>query len=122
MKTMPKKKTATKTPKLAIENAPIGETGTAELEYKDRLHLAKLFNDPVFVTAWKNAHAMRPSLFTDNLNSELGSVIATNRLHELRGWSMFEAALLKQARDPVRLRSVLRENYPDSAVPGGPVN
>ena len=119
---MPRPKKKPSTVSLSIEQAlPITPPPVA-LEYKDRQRLAEILDDPVFVQAWRNLHHHRPSPFPMGLNGALGATIANNRLHELRGWMMFEAALIAQARDPIMVPPLLKETYPDSAVPGGVVS
>ena len=116
---MPRKLATTqKVTRLAIADPSPVPPAYKELDYADRLELAGLFSRPVFVQAWRNAEAFHPSCFPPGLDGALGNQIATNRLHELRGWELFRSALLRQAQDPVRLREPLKENFDDPDLRG----
>lgn len=105
-------------PKVAEQRAR--KPAYAVLDLKARTRLLEILDDPVFQQAWANAQMERPSAFTKGLNEALGNQIAANRLHEMRGWEMFSAALLKQTDDPKPARQRMRETYPDSGLPGAP--
>lgn len=113
---MPRKKQPPATP--AIAKARPQKPQIVPLELKDRTRLMALLDDPIFQKAWTNAQMSKPSPFAGGLNTALGDRIATNRLHELRGWMMFEAALLRQCEDPKVGRKTPEDNYPDSGLPG----
>jgi hypothetical protein len=70
------------------------------LTLEDRTALKAFFASASFKKALHNARLKQPAVFTGGLDSQLGSVIANNRLHEIRGWKMFEAALGSQVEDP----------------------
>jgi hypothetical protein len=74
------------------------------LTLEDRTALRAMFASAPFKKALHNARLSRPSEFGTGmgvaLNSALGAVVGNNRLHEIRGWKMFEVALSKQIEDP----------------------
>lgn len=84
------------------------------LSHEERVKLRELFADPVYRKAFSNARLMRPSAFahSEGLNGALGGQIANNRLHQIQGWEMFEAALAKQALDPLPPKKLLEETFP----------
>ncbi len=86
------------------------------LTLDERVRLRAIFKEPAFVKAWKNAKTFAPGPNPSGLNAELGDRIAVNRLHEMRGWVMFEAAILRQVEDPPLKAVKVVENYPDSGV------
>lgn len=87
------------------------------MDERDRLNA--IFQDPAFRKAWRNLRAMKPSVFLANpsvLSGPSGLLMASNRLHEIRGWDMFIAALLSQGKEPVtKIRAPLEE-YPDTGT------
>jgi hypothetical protein len=113
------RRTTTKKPATKITDSKPTDSIPAfrQLELPEREKLSKLLNDPVFIQAWKNAECKRPSAFPGKTDTELGGVIATNRLHQIQGWEMFKAALLIQLLDPKIKPTKLVESYPDSALP-----
>lgn len=84
-----------------------------QLVLEERVALAALLNNTAFQKAWNNAMLCRPSLYPEGLNTALGGTVASNRLHELRGWELFKAALIRQAQDPKLDRRTPEETYPD---------
>lgn len=114
---MPKRRTAkrwvapmqTETP---IKVAPVPFT----LEEREQLKI--IFSNPLFVRAWNNARWSKPSAFPHGsqavpmpLASPLGLQIGNNLLHEIRGWELFEAALLSSIKDPPPKRAPISEKY-----------
>lgn len=89
------------------------------LSHDERNWLVGMFNDPTFKKAWNNASLAKPSLFRADkqLEGVNGLQLASNRLHQLQGWEMFSVALLSQVNDPKPARAIIRDNYPDSALP-----
>jgi hypothetical protein len=85
------------------------------LNVDERRALREMFTSSVFQKAWKNALTVSPSALVDGavLDSVLGSVKAVNRLHEIRGWEMFRAALAIQVMDKPLPKSRVPENYPE---------
>jgi hypothetical protein len=85
------------------------------LEERERLRV--LFSDPVFQKALRNAHARMPDKNPPGIGvvpTEHALLIANNRLHELRGWEMFQGALFMQAEEKVpRVQKTLIETYPN---------
>lgn len=86
------------------------------LDLKEREQLRKIISDPVFQKVIRNAHAKKPDVNPPNSGtyaSEFSLQIANNRLHQLQGWEMFEAALFRQAEEAVPRTFVpLKETYP----------
>jgi hypothetical protein len=116
---MPRKTTTTPTPKpdLELKKPTDNIPAFRQLEYPERQKLLGMLNDPVFIQAWQNAEGSKPNAFPAGTDGELGGVIANNRLHQIQGWEMFKAALLKQVIDPRPPREQPKETYPDSALP-----
>ena len=102
-----------KLPALEVESPKPAKVTIFPLEYEQRKRLVALLNDPVFVMAWRNAQLSKPTWFPMNLDTALGNQIASNRLHQLQGWTLFEAALLRQTDDPKAGKPRVDETYPD---------
>lgn len=86
------------------------------IPYEERVHLLSLFNDPVFVKAWRNAQLSRPALFTASKDEAYFPQACAHRLHQLQGWEMFQVALLRQTDDPKPAQPKLTENFPDAGT------
>lgn len=86
------------------------------LTLEQRVELRAVFKSDAFKRIWSNAKSLAPGPMTGDLNTALGGIIANNRLHEMRGWQMFEAALIKQLGDPVLRAPRPQETFPDSAL------
>lgn len=94
----------------------------AQLNLEERTHLAALLNDPVMQRALGNCARCKPGVFiaaagpdvAAHKSAELATLAANNRLHEIRGWELFEAALYRQLEDPKPRREPTAENYPES--------
>lgn len=86
------------------------------LVYEERIRLQQILNDPVFQKAWQNAQACRPSVVPLGLDTALGQQIGNNRLHQIQGWDMFRAALLRQILEPAPAKPKLSDNYPDAGT------
>jgi hypothetical protein len=88
------------------------------LSLEERNALKLIFATPAFVKAWRNAKVSAPSpmIPVSTLNAKRGEKAANNRLHEMRGWKLFEAALLRQTLDPVLRPQRAPEEYPDSGL------
>jgi len=89
------------------------------LELAERERLRQIFSDPVFRKALQNAHAQKPKTNPGGTGvlgiTEFSEKIAANRLHQLQGWEMFEAALFAQAEERVIHKPpVLKENFQES--------
>lgn len=87
-----------------------------QLSLEERAALRAMFNHPAYVKAWRNAQHSKPGAFPGDLNTPLGSVIANNRLHEIRGWEMFAAALQREVVDPVMKKPTAPDDYPDAGA------
>jgi len=86
------------------------------LDYNEREKLRGIISDPVFQKAIRNAHAKKPSVNptgTGMAPTAQCELIANNRLHQLQGWEMLEAALFAQAEEVAPRAFVpLKETYP----------
>lgn len=78
----------------------------------ERNELARIFATPAFIKAFRNARCVKPTAFAKECNAALGLQIASNRLHEIRGWEAFEFALLAQADEPKVKPTRIEENFP----------
>lgn len=83
------------------------------LTLDERVALRSFLGSDLWKKVWRNAQVSAPGPMTGNLNSELGSKIANNRLHEMRGWEMLRAAIAVQIQDPVVKKVAVPENYPE---------
>jgi hypothetical protein len=81
------------------------------LTLEDRTALRGFFASAPFKKALHNARLKQPSIFSGTLDSPLGSIIANNRLHELRGWKLFEGALGSQVDDPIPPKPKAPDDY-----------
>jgi hypothetical protein len=70
------------------------------LTLEDRTALRTFFASAAFRKALHNARLSRPPVTAPGLDSALGGIVANNRLHQMQGWQMFEAALGRQVEDP----------------------
>jgi hypothetical protein len=74
-----------------------------------------MISDPVFQKVIRNAHSKKPKTAPEGTGvagKENCQLIANNRLHQLQGWEMFEAALFAQAEEVVpRVHTTLKETY-----------
>ncbi len=86
------------------------------LSLEERQAFRVALKSPAFQKALRNIRIQKPSAFTPDLNTALGSTISNNRLHEIRGWEMFEAALGKQGLDPVITPAKPKEKYVDEST------
>lgn len=83
------------------------------LTLEERTALRAMFSTPAFKKALHNARLGKPSEFVGDvlLNGPLGAHIGNNRLHEMRGWKMFEAALGRQVEDPKPRPTPVPDDY-----------
>lgn len=90
------------------------------LDLKDRTRLASLLNDEVMQKALANAAALKPGVFfvgsgldaNATKDTAMATLMANNRLHQIQGWEMFEAALFRQIEDPKLPREKASETFP----------
>jgi hypothetical protein len=86
------------------------------LDIKEREKLRGIISDPVFQKAIRNAHAKKPSVNPTGTGISANpqcEQIANNRLHQLQGWEMLEAAIFAQAEEAAPRTFVpLKETYP----------
>lgn len=94
-----------------LRETPVPLTSEERLAFRAALKL------PAFQKALRNIRLAKPSanVSRDLLNGPQGAVIATNRLHEIRGWEQFEAALGTQGLDPVITPPRAAERYQDES-------
>jgi hypothetical protein len=85
-----------------------------ELAPSEKQELRAIFASPVFQKALANARLSKPVLFGMSFDTALGHVASNNRLHEMRGWKMFEVALALQAEAPRAKRPAPQDNFPDA--------
>ncbi len=88
------------------------------LSLEERQAFRVALKSPAFQKALRNIRLEKPSVHMtrDALNGTQGAVIANNKLHEIRGWEMFEAALGKQGLDPVITPAKPKEKYVDEST------
>lgn len=102
-----------------LEENDLVEHQFSALVMEERNRLKEIFKDPAFVKAWRNLRAVKPGVFMANattLAGPTGAQLANNRLHEIRGWEMFSAALINQCKEPVVKRKPVTEDYPDEGT------
>lgn len=95
----------------------------AFLDLKERTKLAALLEDPVMQKALGNISVLKPGAFfvgsgvgvNASKDAAMATLMASNRLHQIQGWEMFEAALFSQADDPKAAKEKLTETYPEGA-------
>ncbi len=83
----------------------------------ERERLREIINDPVMQLVIRNAHAQKPKTGPVKTGvfdlSEQSLLVANNRLHQLQGWEMFEAALFGQAEEAVHfVKPSIVETFP----------
>lgn len=107
MKSLPKAKRPKK--------APIKQP----LDLKERTRLIDLLNDPVMQKALGNVARHKPGVFfvgsgleaNATKDTAMATLMANNRLHQIQGWELFEAALFAQADDPKPAREKPTETF-----------
>lgn len=121
---MPRKSKLTSSVAPKTEEEPITLPAIVPLSTEERRQLRELLATPLMKKVWANARCKKPTEFlgTEVLNSPHGYVAANNRLHEQRGWTMFETAILMQTFDPKPPKQKLSETYPDSGLPLAELN
>lgn len=89
------------------------------LSEEERKRFREILADPVFNRVIDNAYSKMPSVNAPGTgsptNREPCATAGNNRLHQLQGWYMLEAAIFSQAEQPIlRNREQVKENYPDA--------
>lgn len=89
------------------------------LSEEERKRFQEILADPVFVRVIDNAYCKIPSVNAPGTGApatrEPCIAAGNNRLHQIQGWYMFEAAIFSQAEQPIlRNREQVKENYPDA--------
>lgn len=103
-------------PQLAHAEETILRAPVFPLTLDDRTALRAMYESQAFRRAWANVKLAKPSVFTGELNSALGAIVANNRLHEIRGWELLEAALLKELNEPKPPVTRKEETWPDAGL------
>lgn len=91
------------------------------LTQKERERFRAILADEVFRKVLARVQNMKPSAFTGGVSDASKSATdraqtANDRLHEIRGWEMFEHALFLQAEDKKRRADPAQETFPDSGM------
>ncbi len=84
----------------------------APLTDDERKQLKALLSDGVLRKALARVQNMKPSSF----NAPSGIQGANDRLHEIRGWELYEHALFLQAETPKLKSEKPTETYPDQGL------
>lgn len=111
---MPKSKALKASPLVQEAEDTVLLQSEMPLTLEERVALRAALTSTYFKKALHNARLFSPSVTPPGLDTVLGSVIANNRLHEMRGWKMFEAAIGRQVADPKPKPVVAKEDYPDA--------
>lgn len=106
-------------PILKVKRPPVALPSA--LTFEERTKLAALLNSDVFQKAFGFSSQFKPSVFFSGAGTTIAEMkdaptamlMANNRLHEIRGWEMFSAALFAQVEDPKPKLSPTLETYPD---------
>lgn len=112
--------TARRSTSLAKAVRPKKPVAKIALELSHRARLIELLNDPVMQAALANVLLQKPGVFFGGSATEahkagdvgMATLLANNRLHQIQGWELFEAALFAQANDPRPPRAPVNETYP----------
>ncbi len=84
------------------------------LNIEERKQLRTFMATPLYAKMIRNAYCKKPSSF--NIGSgqwnEHSAQISINRIHQIQGWELFEAAFLGQAEESLHtVRKQLEENF-----------
>lgn len=90
------------------------------LTQKERERFRAILADDVFRKVLARAQNMKPSAFIGVSDATKGAddrrQTSNDRLHEIRGWEMFEHALFLQAEDIKRRTNQPTETFPNSGL------
>ncbi len=104
-------------PQLAQAEAEFIREAPVPLTLEDRTALRTMFQSQAFKRAWAMAKLSEPTAFPGgDLAGPTGEKIAVNRLHEMRGWKLFEVALMSQINEPKPKVSRAEESWPDTGL------
>lgn len=103
-------------PQLAHAEEAFLREPAVPLSHEDRTALRAMYESKAFKRAWANVKFGKPSAFPSELNGALGAIIANNRLHEIRGWELLEAALIRELNEPKPIIPRAQETWPDSGL------
>lgn len=99
---MPEKKT--KKPQAIHDSPTLFPAYRMEpLTLLERQELREFMATPLYRKLVKNAYCKKPSSYLGPLANwnEHSAQVSINRLHQIQGWEMFEAALFSQAEEKV---------------------
>ncbi len=100
-----------------LANEPFIPDLFQDLSPEEKGELRAFFNGALWRKVLANARTARPSLFPAGLDTPMGPQLALNRLNQLQGWKLLEAALSQPILPPVTPRKTLVETYPDAGRP-----
>lgn len=113
---MPKKPVPKVEPR-AYERPPLFPRQTVTpLTDTERQRFRQIIADPVFKKVIENACLGKPPAFPSNtgeyVKDQNSLLVANNRLHQIQGWELFEAAIFRQAEVEVtRTPKAPQETY-----------
>jgi hypothetical protein len=84
------------------------------LNIEERKQLRTFMATPLYAKMIRNAYCKKPSAFAAIASQwgEHSAQVSVNRLHQIQGWELFEAAFLGQAEESVHnTRKPLEENF-----------
>ncbi len=96
-----------------VDEAPLSPPAEQAYSPEERGELRRMLGSDLFKKALANARLHKPALFANGLDTALGPQIGNNRLHQLQGWTLFEAALIKQTVTPLDRPKQALDSYPD---------
>jgi hypothetical protein len=87
------------------------------LSPEERQWFKATLNHATFQRVLDNVYARRPSLAAPETGCvQPNALAANNRLHQLQGWELFEAALIIEAEEPKVKKPQVTETYPDAGT------
>lgn len=84
------------------------------LNLQEREELRAFMATPTFQKTLRNAYLLAPSSSVINQSgwNEHSAQVSINRLHQLQGWQMFQAAFFGQAEEKIKVeRKPIEESY-----------
>lgn len=88
-----------------------------DLTPEERGALRTFFSSMAWLKTIANARMSKPPIFppvADAKNPESVRQANNDRLMEIRGWTLFEAALAREERSPAEPKNAPLDTYPDS--------
>jgi hypothetical protein len=90
------------------------------LTLEERVKFREFIVSPLFRKVIRNAFTKRPGVVPKGTGTavlEHSQLIANNRLHQIQGWEMFEAAFFSQAETIIeRPKSTVQEKYNEEST------